>query len=177
MSNHDLKPETNSFKEIFDYYEFFSNDRSRTSPNSDVKACYKIRVSQYHQKIFLYHHNKKHDKTSEYKVNTVYQYWEIQETMDNVIKAYDYFTGVTAERFSVWKLYEQKCDRVVMSWKFNACFDSYAVRELFKVGKILDKRRTTLSKTIIMTHTEKYIALYNKRGIKPMSGILRYFMQ
>ena len=65
-----------------------------------------------------------------------------------------------------------------MSWKFNAGYDSHAAKELFKIREKSDKRKTTLSNTSIMTHTEKCIALYNKkRVIKPMSGVLRYFMQ
>ena len=61
-------------------------------------------------------------------------------------------------------IYDQKCDKVIISWKFNAGYNSYSTKARFKVRKILDKWRTTLSKTSIMKHTEKCIALYNKKG-------------
>ena len=47
--------------------------------------------------------------------------------------------------------------------KFNAGYNSDSVKELFKGRKISDKRRTTLSKTSIMKHSEKCIAPYNKK--------------
>ena len=53
-----------------------------------------------------------------------------------------------------------------MSWKFNAGYYSYSAKEFFEVRRILDKRRITLSNTSIMTHTDKCIALYNKKGNK-----------
>ena len=61
-------------------------------------------------------------------------------------------------------LCDQECDQVIISWKFNAGYASYAAKGNFKVRKISDKRRTTFSKTSIMKHTDKYIALYNKKG-------------
>ena len=82
--------------------------------------------------------------------------------MDTVREAYNCFTGVTDEGCSGQMLYDKKCDQVIMSWKFNAGYDADAAKELFKVSKRLDKRRTTLSKTSIMTHTENiYFAPYN----------------
>ena len=74
--NHELKPETNNFKYIYGYYEIFDNDLSRTSPHSDVEACYKIQGSQYRQKALLYHPDKNQDKTAEVKVNAAQQYRE-----------------------------------------------------------------------------------------------------
>ena len=53
-----------------------------------------------------------------------------------------------------------------MTWEFNAGYDSDAAKKNFRVKKISDKRRTTFSKTSNMKHTDKYIALYNKKGNK-----------
>ena len=63
-------------------------------------------------------------------------------------------------------LYDQKCDQFIMSRKFNAVYDSDVAKELVKLSKRSDKRRKTLSKTSIMMHNDKFIALYNKIGNK-----------
>ena len=69
MSNHELKPETNNFEDIYGYYAIFDNDLSKTSPYSDVEACYKTQVSQYLKNPIFYHPDKNQDKTAEEKFN------------------------------------------------------------------------------------------------------------
>ena len=163
MRNHELKPETNNFEDIYDYYAIFDNDLSRISPYSDVEACYKTQGSKHRQKSLLYHPDNNQDKTSKVKVNADQQYWETQETMEKLREAYNCFTGVTAEGCSGRMLYNKKCDQVIMTWEFNAGYDSDAAKENFKVSKRSDKRRTTLSKTSIMTHNKKCIDLFQPK--------------
>ena len=78
VRNHELKPETNNFEDIYGYYAIFDNDLSRTSPHSDVEACYKTQGSKYLQKYLLYHTDKNQDKTDEEKVNAAQKYRETQ---------------------------------------------------------------------------------------------------
>ena len=76
LKNFELELETNNFEDIYVYYAIFDNKFSRTSPHSDVEACYKIQGSQYRQKALLYHPDKNQDKTAEVKVNAAQQYRE-----------------------------------------------------------------------------------------------------
>ena len=41
VRNHDLKPETKNFEDIYGDYSIFDNDLSITSPYSDEEACHK----------------------------------------------------------------------------------------------------------------------------------------
>ena len=91
--------------------------------------------------------------------------------MDILREAYNCFTGITSERWSRRMLYDQRYDQVIISWKFNAGYDSDATKENFKVREQPCQRLVLWR---ILTNVLHYTI---KKGIKPMSGVLRYFMQ
>ena len=159
-----LKPESDDFEDIYGYYAVLDKYLNRTSSSSDVENSYKARKADYRRQALLHHPDKNMNKTSEEIQSSNQMFQDTKDSFDKVREAYNCFTGITSEGCSGRMLYDQKCDLVIVSWKFKSGYDSCAAKELFKERNKAAKRKATQESKSTYTNFEKCATLFNTKG-------------